>query len=133
MKAAAAIDLARASGVALMLEGEGVRYRALLTANAAILHQLRSCKAEIMELLQAERGELTTGRIITLAEMAGYRLSLADFEAPTVVAPAKRSLIIENILERHQAGIVAWLRYERDAMNRWIGRTICSRSRSKND
>jgi hypothetical protein len=133
MNAAAAIDLARASGIALTLEGGGIRYRAPADSPIGALDQLSTNKAEVIELLEAEHGGLTAARVITLAEVAGYRLSLADCEAPMVVAPAKRSLIIENILERHQARIVAWLRYERDAMNRWIGRTICSRSRPKND
>jgi hypothetical protein len=133
MNAAGAIDLARASGIALTLEGEGIRYRAPADSPIGALDQLSANKAEVIELLEAEHGGLTAARVITLAEIAGYRLSLGVDETPMVVAPANRSLIIENIVEKHQARIGAWLRYERDAVDRWIGRINLRQSRSQND
>jgi hypothetical protein len=122
MSAAAAMDLARASGVDLSLEGEGIRYKAPVTAPAGVLDQLRARKAEVIELLRAERGDLPPARVMTLAEMAGYRLSLARDGVPKVTAPAKRSLIIESVLQRCRAQVCGWLQYERRAVIWWRSR-----------
>jgi hypothetical protein len=123
MSAAACIDLARALGIDLSLERGGIRYRAPVTAPARILEQLRAHKAEVIELLRAEHDDLPPARVMTLAEIAGYRLSLAHDGALKVTAPAERSMIIESVLQRHQADVRARLQYERNSVNWWSSRT----------